>query len=147
MSPASQAEDAARAYSEWQQAVAGVLAKSRRVDAAELGPEPQKLLDTTTYDGVTVSPLYSGRDELPEAPLPGQFPFVRGADASRDVNSGWLVNARFGQDTQDAAASTAPSSTGWRTASARSPCRSVARTCRSPNSRPRWPVCCSTSPR
>ncbi len=59
MSPASQAEDAARAYSEWQQAVAGVLAKSRRVDAAELGPEPQKLLDTTTYDGVTVSPLYS----------------------------------------------------------------------------------------
>lgn len=104
MSPASQAEDAARAYSEWQQAVAGVLAKSRRVDAAELGPEPQKLLDTTTYDGVTVSPLYSGRDELPEAPLPGQFPFVRGADASRDVNSGWLVNARFGQDTQDAAA-------------------------------------------
>lgn len=104
MSPASQAEDAARAYSEWQQAVAGVLAKSRRVDAAELGPEPQKLLDTTTYDGVTVSPLYSGRDELPEAPLPGQFPYVRGADANRDVNSGWLVNARFGQDAQDAAA-------------------------------------------
>lgn len=103
MSPASQAEDAARAYSEWQQAVAGVLAKSRRVDAAELGPEPQQLLDTTTYDGVTVSPLYTGRDELPEAPLPGQFPFVRGADGSRDVNSGWLVCAQFGQDAQNAA--------------------------------------------
>lgn len=103
MSPASEAEDAARAYSEWQQAVAGVLAKSRRVDAAELGPEPQKLLETTTYDGVTVSPLYSGRDELPEAPLPGQFPFVRGADGSRDVNSGWLVAARFGQGAQNGA--------------------------------------------
>ncbi|MCL2535164.1 MAG: methylmalonyl-CoA mutase small subunit [Nocardiaceae bacterium] len=103
MSPASEAEDAARAYSEWQQAVAGVLAKSRRVDAAELGPEPQKLLETTTYDGVTVSPLYSGRDELPEAPLPGEFPFVRGADGSRDVNSGWLVAAQFGQDAQNAA--------------------------------------------
>ncbi|MDH6281268.1 methylmalonyl-CoA mutase small subunit [Prescottella agglutinans] len=103
MSPASEAEDAARAYSEWQQAVAGVLAKSRRVDAAELGPEPQKLLETTTYDGVTVSPLYSGRDELPEAPLPGQFPFVRGADGSRDVNSGWLVAALFGQDAQNGA--------------------------------------------
>ncbi|WP_433612879.1 methylmalonyl-CoA mutase small subunit [Prescottella agglutinans] len=103
MSPASEAEDAARAYSEWQQAVAGVLAKSRRVDAAELGPEPQKLLETTTYDGVTVSPLYTGRDELPESPLPGQFPFVRGADGSRDVNSGWLVNALFGQDVQNAA--------------------------------------------
>ncbi|PTR27611.1 heterodimeric methylmalonyl-CoA mutase small subunit [Rhodococcus sp. OK519] len=103
MSPASQAEDAARAYSEWQQAVAGVLAKSRRVDAAELGPEPQKLLDTTTYDGVTVSPLYTGRDELPEAPLPGEFPFVRGADGNRDVNSGWLVNAQFGRGVADAA--------------------------------------------
>jgi len=103
VSPASEAEDAARAYSEWQQAVAGVLAKSRRVDAAELGPEPQKLLETTTYDGVTVSPLYSGRDELPEAPLPGQFPFVRGADGSRDVNSGWLVAARFGQGAQNGA--------------------------------------------
>lgn len=103
MSPASQAEDAARAYSEWQQAVAGVLAKSRRVDAAELGPEPQTLLDTTTYDGVTVSPLYTGRDELPESPLPGRFPFVRGADAARDVNAGWLVAARFGQGAQDPA--------------------------------------------
>ncbi|RVW03338.1 methylmalonyl-CoA mutase small subunit [Rhodococcus spongiicola] len=103
MSPASEAEDAARAYTEWQQAVAGVLAKSRRVDAAELGPEPQKLLETTTYDRVTVSPLYTRRDELPEAPLPGQFPFVRGADGTRDVNSGWLVNARFGQDGLDAA--------------------------------------------
>ncbi|RVW04143.1 methylmalonyl-CoA mutase small subunit [Rhodococcus xishaensis] len=102
MSPASEAEDAARAYTEWQQAVAGVLAKSRRVDAAELGPEPQKLLETTTYDRVTVSPLYTRRDELPEAPLPGQFPFVRGADGARDVNSGWLVSARFGQEGQDA---------------------------------------------
>ncbi|WP_305095017.1 methylmalonyl-CoA mutase small subunit [Prescottella sp. R16] len=104
MSPASQAEDAAHAYSEWQQAVAGVLAKSRRVDAAELGPEPQKLLETTTYDGVTVSPLYTGRDELPEAPLPGEFPFVRGANGTRDVNAGWLVAALFGRGGSDVAA-------------------------------------------
>ncbi|WP_137725869.1 methylmalonyl-CoA mutase small subunit [Prescottella subtropica] len=104
MSSASQAEDAARAYSEWQQAVAGVLAKSRRVDAAELGPEPQKLLETTTYDGVTVAPLYTGRDELPEAPLPGQFPFVRGATGTRDVNAGWLVAAQFGRGGNDVAA-------------------------------------------
>ncbi|QBJ98908.1 methylmalonyl-CoA mutase small subunit [Rhodococcus sp. ABRD24] len=96
--------DAAHAYSEWQQAVAGVLAKSRRVDASELGPEPQKLLETTTYDGVTISPLYTGRDERPEPPLPGVFPFVRGADANRDVNSGWLVNAQFGQGAVDASA-------------------------------------------
>ena len=95
MSLAAEAEDAARAYAQWQQAVAGVLAKSRRVDPAELGPEPQRLLETTTYDDVTVAPLYSGRDERPEAPLPGQFPYTRGGSSTRDVNAGWLVHARF----------------------------------------------------
>ena len=45
MSLAAEAEDAARAYAQWQDAVAGVLAKSRRVDPAELGPEPQRLLE------------------------------------------------------------------------------------------------------
>ena len=97
MSLASEAEEAARAYADWQHSVAGVLAKSRRIDAAELGPEPQKLLETVTYDGVTVAPLYSPRDERPEQPLPGTFPYVRGADATRDVNAGWLVSARFGE--------------------------------------------------
>ena len=95
MSLAAEAEDAARAYAQWQQAVAGVLAKSRRVDPAELGPEPQRLLETTTYDDVTVAPLYSGRDERPESPLPGQFPYIRGGSSTRDVNAGWLVSARF----------------------------------------------------
>lgn len=103
MSLASETEDAARAYADWQRAVAGVLAKSRKVDAAELGPEPQKLLETTTYDGVTIAPLYTARDERPEAPLPGTFPFVRGASAERDVNAGWLVSAQFGTGASDAA--------------------------------------------
>ncbi|TQC49271.1 methylmalonyl-CoA mutase [Rhodococcus sp. WS4] len=102
MSLASEAEEAARAYADWQHSVAGVLAKSRRVDAAELGPEPQTLLETVTYDGVTVAPLYSPRDERPEQPLPGTFPYVRGADASRDVNAGWLVSARFGEGAEAA---------------------------------------------
>ncbi|MGC0364071.1 methylmalonyl-CoA mutase [Rhodococcus sp. 27YEA15] len=98
MSLASEAEAVEQAYAEWQRSVAGVLAKSRRVDAAELGPEPQKLLETLTYDGVTVAPLYSPRDEHPEQPLPGSFPYVRGVDAHRDVNAGWLVSAQFGTD-------------------------------------------------
>ncbi|PQP21664.1 methylmalonyl-CoA mutase small subunit [Rhodococcus opacus] len=102
MSLASEAEEAARAYADWQHSVAGVLAKSRRIDAAELGPEPQKLLETVTYDGVTVAPLYSPRDERPEQPLPGTFPYVRGADATRDVNAGWLVSARFGEGAEAA---------------------------------------------
>ncbi|MBH0120345.1 methylmalonyl-CoA mutase small subunit [Rhodococcus sp. NPDC003382] len=96
MSLAAEAEDAARAYAQWQNAVAGVLAKSRRVEPAELGPEPQRLLETTTYDDITVNPLYGVRDERPEAPLPGEFPYVRGASATRDVNAGWLVSAQFG---------------------------------------------------
>ena len=96
MSLAAEAEDAARAYAQWQNAVAGVLAKSRRVEPAELGPEPQRLLETTTYDDVTVNPLYGVRDERPEAPLPGEFPYVRGTSATRDVNAGWLVSAQFG---------------------------------------------------
>ncbi|OWY79706.1 methylmalonyl-CoA mutase small subunit [Rhodococcus sp. BUPNP1] len=95
MSLAAEAEDAARAYAQWQDAVAGVLAKSRRVDPAELGPEPQRLLETTTYDDVTVAPLYGVRDERDEAPLPGEFPFVRGGSSTRDVNTGWLVDVRF----------------------------------------------------
>lgn len=96
MSLASEAEAVEQGYAQWQRSVAGVLAKSRRVDAEELGPEPQKLLETLTYDGVTVAPLYSPRDERPEQTLPGTFPFVRGVDAHRDVNAGWLVSAQFG---------------------------------------------------
>ncbi|MFI5776314.1 methylmalonyl-CoA mutase family protein [Nocardia sp. NPDC051570] len=83
-------------YAAWRQGVAGVLAKARRVEPAALGDEPERLLAVSTYDGLTVSPLYTRRDELPEQPLPGQFPFVRGNDATRDVRRGWYVSARFG---------------------------------------------------
>ena len=31
------------------------------------------------------------RDELAERGLPGSFPYVRGADATRDVHQGWRV--------------------------------------------------------
>ena len=89
-------------YAAWRKGVAGVLAKARKVEAAELGDEPEHLLDVTTYDGLTIAPLYTRRDELPESPLPGEFPFVRGNDATRDVQRGWYVTARF--DGSDAAA-------------------------------------------
>ena len=89
-------------YAAWRKGVAGVLAKARKVEAAELGDEPEHLLGVTTYDGLTIAPLYTRRDELPESPLPGEFPFVRGNDATRDVQRGWYVTARF--DGSDAAA-------------------------------------------
>ncbi|ULE32691.1 methylmalonyl-CoA mutase small subunit [Mycobacterium sp. IDR2000157661] len=79
----------------WRSAVAGVLAKSTRKDPADLPAEPERLLDSETYDGFAIRPLYTSVDTLPEPPLPGQWPFVRGGDALRDVKSGWKVAEAF----------------------------------------------------
>lgn len=79
----------------WRSAVAGVLSKSTRTDPAELGDEPEQRLETPTYDGFVIRPLYTAFDELPEPPLPGQWPFLRGGDPTRDVKSGWKVAEAF----------------------------------------------------
>lgn len=79
----------------WRSAVAGVLAKSTRRDPADLPPEPERLLDSPTYEGFPVRALYTSLDALPEPPLPGDWPFVRGGDALRDVKSGWKVAEAF----------------------------------------------------
>lgn len=79
----------------WRSAVAGVLSKSTRKEPEQLGEEPERLLETPTYDGIAVRALYTALDELPEPPLPGSWPFVRGADALRDVKSGWRVAEAF----------------------------------------------------
>jgi methylmalonyl-CoA mutase len=79
----------------WRAGVAGVLAKSSRKDPSELGDEPERLLDSPTYDGFAVRPLYTALDARPEQSLPGQWPFVRGGDALRDVKSGWKVAEAF----------------------------------------------------
>lgn len=79
----------------WRTAVAGVLAKSSRRDPADLPPEPERLLDSPTYEGFAIRPLYTSLDGHPEPPLPGQWPFIRGGDALRDVKSGWKVVEGF----------------------------------------------------
>ena len=79
----------------WRTAVAGVLSKSSRKEPADLGEHPEQLLDSSTYDGFVVRPLYTAFDELPEPPLPGQWPYLRGGDALRDVKSGWKVAEAF----------------------------------------------------
>ncbi|MBJ7338420.1 MAG: methylmalonyl-CoA mutase small subunit [Mycolicibacterium sp.] len=79
----------------WRAAVAAVVAKSRRQDPADLGAEPERLLDSPTYEGFPVRPLYTALDALPEPALPGQWPFIRGGDALRDVRSGWKVAESF----------------------------------------------------
>ncbi|MUL84546.1 methylmalonyl-CoA mutase small subunit [Mycobacterium sp. CBMA247] len=80
---------------QWRTAVAGVLAKSSRRDVADLPAEPERLLDSQTYEGFAIRPLYTSLDSLPESALPGQWPFVRGGDALRDVKSGWRVVESF----------------------------------------------------
>ena len=79
----------------WRSAVAGVLAKSTRRVPDDLPAEPERLLDSPTYDGFPIHPLYTSLDELPESALPGQWPYVRGGDALRDVKSGWRVAEAF----------------------------------------------------
>jgi methylmalonyl-CoA mutase len=80
---------------QWRQAVAGVLAKSRRGDTPDLPAEPERLLDSATYEGFPIRPLYTSLDAVPEPSLPGQWPYVRGGDARRDVKTGWRVAEPF----------------------------------------------------
>lgn len=80
----------------WDDAVAGVLAKARRTEADQISRPAAAHLQTTTYDGTVIDPLYTRADELPEPPLPGGFPFVRGREATRDVMRGWHVTTRLG---------------------------------------------------
>src|SRR3984885_8079877 len=54
-------------------------------------PGPEQMLETSTYEAVAIRALYTALDELPEPPLPGEWPFLRGADGLRDVKSGWKV--------------------------------------------------------
>jgi methylmalonyl-CoA mutase len=79
----------------WRTAVAGVLSKTTRKDPEQLGDEPERLLENPTYDGIAIRALYTALDELPEPPLPGEWPYVRGGDALRDVNAGWKVAEGF----------------------------------------------------
>ncbi|BBY35759.1 methylmalonyl-CoA mutase small subunit [Mycolicibacter minnesotensis] len=93
-----------QARARWRAAVAGVLAKSARREPAEIdaqtGGEPERLLDSAVeglagQGGFAIRPLYTALDALPEPPLPGNWPYVRGADARRDVNTGWKVAEVF----------------------------------------------------
>jgi methylmalonyl-CoA mutase len=79
----------------WRSAVAGVLAKANRRDPADLPPEPERLLDSPTYEGFPIRALYTSLDDVAEPPLPGDWPFIRGGDALRDVKSGWKVAEAF----------------------------------------------------
>lgn len=91
--PPPQQETLEQARARWRGAVAGVLTKSGRGGGGDV--EPERALDTPTYEGFVVHPLYTALDAQPECTLPGDWPFVRGADARRDVLTGWKVAESF----------------------------------------------------
>lgn len=91
-------------YEQWSASAAQVLAKSRRVDVDQLDGSPADLLAVHTRDDLRIDPLYTRRNETAEPGLPGSFPFVRGADATRDVVAGWRVTERHGEAATDTAA-------------------------------------------
>ena len=94
MSPV-QEEALEQARTRWRSAVADVLVKGGQRIPADLTDEPERLLDSPTYEGFPIHALYTALDAHAEAPLPGDWPFVRGADPHRDVLSGWKVAEEF----------------------------------------------------
>lgn len=81
----------------WFKAVAGVFARVRKQDVADVPLDVWKKLIKTTYDGVEVRPLYTRADDLAEVPAPGRFPFTRGARLRDADNAGWGVRETFGR--------------------------------------------------
>ncbi|TNC20695.1 methylmalonyl-CoA mutase family protein [Amycolatopsis alkalitolerans] len=71
----------------WQELVAGVLRKSGRLPE-DFDGAPERLLATTTYDGIEIQPLYTAEDGAPPAGFPGLAPFVRGG---KPEGTGWDV--------------------------------------------------------
>ncbi|MEO6085567.1 MAG: methylmalonyl-CoA mutase family protein [Umezawaea sp.] len=66
----------------WRELVDGVLRKSGA---------PFESLVSTTYDGITINPLYTAEDVAPPSGFPGVAPFVRGGKPDGAVDGGWLV--------------------------------------------------------
>lgn len=66
----------------WRDLVLGVLRKSGAAGADTPAADVERLLATTTYDGIQVAPLYTAPDAAglaDRAGAPGLAPFVRGA--------------------------------------------------------------------
>jgi methylmalonyl-CoA mutase len=78
---------------QWRDLVGKVLRRSGADLDGHDGPV-EDLLATTTYDGVTVQPLYTADDAAPDAGFPGVAPYVRGGRPDGAVRAGWDVRQR-----------------------------------------------------
>jgi methylmalonyl-CoA mutase len=82
-------------YQQWQQQVEKVLRKSGLLAKDAATPEVvEDVLATTTYDGITVHPLYTAEGGSPDAGYPGLAPFVRGSRSQGCAIAGWDVRQR-----------------------------------------------------
>ncbi|MFI6646766.1 methylmalonyl-CoA mutase small subunit [Streptomyces sp. NPDC050529] len=79
------------AHEQWQSLVEGVLRKSGK-DVS--GSAAEKALSTTVEDGLITRPLYTSRDDAPDAGLPGFAPFTRGSTPQGSTAGGWGVRQR-----------------------------------------------------
>ncbi|THA75846.1 methylmalonyl-CoA mutase small subunit [Streptomyces sp. A0642] len=78
-------------HEQWQSLVEGVLRKSGK-DVS--GSAAEEALSTTVEDGLITRPLYTSRDDAPDAGLPGFAPFTRGSTPQGNAASGWGVRQR-----------------------------------------------------
>ncbi|MFF1926451.1 methylmalonyl-CoA mutase subunit beta, partial [Streptomyces sp. NPDC058221] len=76
------------AHEQWQSLVEGVLRKSGK-DVS--GSAAEEALSTTVEDGLITRPLYTSRDDAPDAGLPGFAPFTRGSTPEGNTAGGWGV--------------------------------------------------------
>jgi methylmalonyl-CoA mutase len=74
---------------QWQRLVAGVLAKSGRQGLD--GAAAEAALSTDLEDGLTVLPLYTAEDAVPQPGPPGFAPYVRGTRPQGAVLDGWDI--------------------------------------------------------
>ncbi|MCU0255621.1 MAG: methylmalonyl-CoA mutase family protein [Vicinamibacterales bacterium] len=80
---------------QWRAAVDRVLGRGKDLPPPQLERLFQRVLTTTTPDGLVLRPLYTADEAVDEAlSLPGQHPFVRGATAAGPARSGWDVRQR-----------------------------------------------------
>lgn len=82
-------------FSAWEKDVVKVLAKSSRTEPGDMPADAWRSLVYTTPDGIDVNPLYTGLDETPEPPAPGQFPFIRGGKREGLPDGAWHVTEHF----------------------------------------------------
>lgn len=80
-------------YEQWQQQVEKILYKSGLLREGEPAPDsPAAVLASTTYDGITVRPLYTEGASATEG-YPGADPFIRGGRPQGN-SGGWDIRQR-----------------------------------------------------